>query len=420
MLRQMLSDPGFIAEHRHGPTCFTRERALSFATMVTWLLLNFQNSMRQSLQRLLDARRGKSVLAATKGALSQARAKLKASALVALNRAVVREAESQLRLARWFGHRVIAVDGSALRLPETPEFIKAFGGARHRSGLRPLARASIAFDVMNRIVVSAALAPWCSGERALMTQHLDALRAGDLILLDRGYPALWMFALLQARGIDFCARLDFGLWGRTLDLVHHDADELWYVAPLGKRAQAVCAAAGVSITALRLRVVRVRLKNGEDEFLVTSLLDDTRYPHYLFRDLYGRRWSVEECFKQIKCRVTAENFSGRTELAVYQDFHARILLVNLTNLFCIESDRRIRRDDVTRQRQHLHQTNRHFGLAQLRQFLPRFLLTPTVAMARTILARFASEAEAIRPDRSYPRIKTLVQNEYPLAYKPVA
>jgi hypothetical protein len=387
---------------------------------VTWLLLNFQSSMRQALQRLLDARAGKPVIAATKGALSQARAKLKDSALVALNRLVIGEAEAALPVARWFGHRVLAVDGSSLRLPESAEFIQAFGGTRHRHGLRPLARASLAFDVLNRVTVSAALAPWQQGERALFAQHLEAFRENDLVLFDRGYPALWLFALLQARGIHFCARLDAGLWGRTLDLIQHGTDELCYIAPLGKRARAVCAVAGVSLSALRLRVLRVRLESGEDEFLVTSLLDTQRYPHHLFRDLYARRWAVEEALKQLKVRLTAENFSGKTALAVRQDFHARVLLANLVNLFCIESDRRIRGQDQRRQRQHPHQTNRHYALAQLRHFLPRFLLAPTLGLVRALLGRLASEAESIRPERSYPRRTSRFRRGYPIAYKPVA
>lgn len=319
--------------------------------------------MRQTLQRLLDNLPGGGI-AATKGAISQARTKLKDSALVAINRLVLGQAEGGLSSARWMGHRLIAVDGSSLRLPQSAQIIEAFGGSQHRRGLRPLARVAVAFDVLNRVIVGAALSPWKQGERSLLTQLLQDLRAGDLVLLDRGYPALWLFALLQAHGVHFCARLDTGLWGRTLDLLQHGTHELCYVACLSKRAKAVCAAFGVDLAVLRLRVVRVRLKSGEDEFLVTSLLDAERYPLHLFSDLYARRWAVEESFKQLKARLTAENFSGKTALSVRQDFHARVLLANLVNLFALTSDRRIRAQDRHRQRRHAHQTNRHYALAQ--------------------------------------------------------
>lgn len=418
-LRHTLTDPEFIAAHRQRPQDFTRTRALPFATVVTWLLLNFQSSMRQSLQRLLDDLCHGRFTAVTKGAISQARVKLKASALIALNEGLLRQADEGARLARWMGHRLLAIDGSSLHLHAFAELAKAFGGLHHGNGLRPLARVSFAFDVLNRVVVSAALAPWKQGERALFAQQLDAFNDDDLLLFDRGYPALWLFALVRARGAHFCARLDEGQWSRAFDLLLNQTRELCYVAPLSRRAQRVCAEFGVQCTSLRLRVLRVKLPNGEHEYLVTSLLDAQRYPHHLFADLYDRRWGVEEAFKQIKARLTVENFSGKSALAVEQDFHARVLLLNLTNLFVLEADRRIARD--TAHRQHRYQANRHFALALLRKTLPRLVLASTgVRLIGALLQRMSSEAESIRPERSYPRDFKRARCRYPLAYKAVA
>lgn len=153
-----------------------------------WLLLNFQSSMRQALQCLLDEA-GMNALAVTKGAISQARQKVKASALAALNQVVVAEAEAAGDRARWLGHRLLAVDGSSLRLHD-PQLVQHFGGQRLHRGVRPLARVSVVFDVLNRWTVGAALAPWRQGERALFGQLLDVLRPNDLVLMDRGDHAL--------------------------------------------------------------------------------------------------------------------------------------------------------------------------------------------------------------------------------------
>lgn len=383
-----------------------------------WLLLNFQSSMRQALQRLLDEA-GETALSVTKGAISQARQKVKASALVALNDLVVAEAKPAGDNARWMGHRLLAVDGSSLRLND-PQLVPSFSGQRHRRGVRPLARVGVVFDVLNRLIVGAALASWRQGERALFGQLLGSLRADDLVLMDRGYPALWLFALLQSRGVQFCARLDYGLWAATTLLAQHGGSELCYVARLTERAQALCAAHGVGLTEIKLRVLRVRLPNGQYEYLVTSLLDAERYPQHLFADLYARRWAVEEALKFLKRRVLVENFTGRNELAVQQDFHARVLLANLTQLFALASDRRIRKADHERGQHLAHQTNRAWALAQVRHFLPRWLLRPTLALVREILHRLASAPEAIRPARAYPRNKPRMQRGFSFAYKPVA
>jgi hypothetical protein len=44
--------------------------------------------------------------------------------------------------------------------------------------------------------------------------------------------------------------------------------------------------------AINVRFVRVRLSTGEFEVLVTSLLDEAKYPAAGFLELYGLRWGV--------------------------------------------------------------------------------------------------------------------------------
>ena len=46
------------------------------------------------------------------------------------------------------------------------------------------------------------------GERQFLFEHLDRLSAGDLLLLDRGYPCRWLVAVLNQRSINFCMRVD--------------------------------------------------------------------------------------------------------------------------------------------------------------------------------------------------------------------
>ena len=49
---------------------------------------------------------------------------------------------------------------------------------------------------------------YSNGERSLLVRCLSALSSTDLLVMDRGYPAWWLFALLAQKGISFCARLD--------------------------------------------------------------------------------------------------------------------------------------------------------------------------------------------------------------------
>ena len=106
-------------------------------------------------------------------------------------------------------------------------------------------------------------------------------------------------------------------------------EQIVTVSP-GYEAKKICKELGLSTDPLTLRLVRVELSTGEVEVLITSLLDMQLIPHDQFSDLYHNRWPVEEDYKVIKSRIEVENWSGKTVLAIYQDFHAKVFTKNLT------------------------------------------------------------------------------------------
>ena len=70
-----------------------------------------------------------------------------------------------------------------------------------------LARISQVYDPLNKLILDALIAPYHRDERDLLVEHLCALEAGCLLLLDMGYPAFRVFAALQTRKIAWCARV---------------------------------------------------------------------------------------------------------------------------------------------------------------------------------------------------------------------
>ena len=61
-----------------------------------------------------------------------------------------------------------------------------------------LARISQVYDPLNGLILDALIAPYHRDERDLLVEHLAALEAGCLLLLDMGYPAFWLPANAQA------------------------------------------------------------------------------------------------------------------------------------------------------------------------------------------------------------------------------
>jgi len=124
--------------------------------------------------------------------------------------------------------RVLAVDGTRLVLPNHPSVVEEFGQQKfgpNADSPRSLAMGSMLYDVLNQITIDARLSPYASSERDLLMQHMDKVKTGDLLLLDRGYPCFWLLFLLKARGIQFCVRLKEDWWLQVKDFTESDEKE---------------------------------------------------------------------------------------------------------------------------------------------------------------------------------------------------
>jgi hypothetical protein len=156
--------------------------------------------------------------AVTKSAFCAARQKLKPSAFIELNHHLVRRWYHDAPVRRWCRLEVRAVDGSTLRLPDTPDAIATFGQMfPAHSAPATLARISQVYDPLNKLILDALIAPYHRDERELLFEHLAALEVGCLLLLDMGYPAFWVFAALQTRKIAWCARVALDTWSVVRD-----------------------------------------------------------------------------------------------------------------------------------------------------------------------------------------------------------
>ena len=56
------------------------------------------------------------------------------------------------------------------------------------------------------------MSPRSCGERNLAAHHMKHIDSTTLLLLDRGCPAFWLFALIFAQGAHFCARIAITQW----------------------------------------------------------------------------------------------------------------------------------------------------------------------------------------------------------------
>jgi hypothetical protein len=155
--------------------------------------------VKSSLQRELDGfykeitGTGFNIRQVTKGAFTQARAKLNPEAFVELNDNVNGTFYDQAPYLAWHNMRLLSVDGSRLVLPRHKSIQEEFG--QHHFGPnadspQSLALCSFLYDPINLLTLDAQLAPYASSERDLLYQHLEKYKPEICYCLTVATPAL--------------------------------------------------------------------------------------------------------------------------------------------------------------------------------------------------------------------------------------
>ena len=355
-----------------------------------------------------------------KGNLTKARAKLNFGAFIELNDHINHYFYENFQFRSWHGFKLFAIDGTTLRVPDEKEISKHFGVWNSTKGKKPCpkARASQMFDVLNKNTVDAIISPKSEGENELAAFHFLKLMPGDLILLDRGYPAHWLFKLSLTMNAQFCARISYKKWKVVKKFYTSGKKEQIVKIESSSVSKRKCFQMGLDKKPIRVRLLRIELDTGETEILVTSLTDMDMYPHELFAELYHLRWPVEEDYKTLKYRLQVENFSGKSVHSVYQDFHAKVISKNLTAVIATTTREEI--IEKSRALKYDHQINFAQALSNMKDTIvllfnrPMEMIGVLISKIRKI---FIQTTEAVRSNRKFPRRHRVKQKRFFLEYK---
>lgn len=367
------------------------------ALMMSGMCASVQAELDQLFGALDDA--GRRVRAVSAQAFSKARRGLSAELFDLARARLITLAQPHIVLMQWNGLRLVAADGSRLRV-----------GTRHGHELRADHYAFALFLPGPELTLHAALHPADGGERQMLFEALEVLQPNtDLLLLDRGFIGNTMVAALAQREIAFCMRVDARNWKCVTAFARSGEAErvVTLAAPNGQDAcdyELACMPTTV-------RLIRDVTPSGRVRVLMTSLLDAQRYPAASFGALYHQRWRVEEAFKRLKHRLRLEAVTGLDYLALQQDFGAKILA---DNLYTLLSDL-----DAPPDSGHTSRPNRVYAQGALKPILGACLLR-----IRRYLDCLAGALEVIRqtrcrrqPSRSYPRPPRKAKPHFHLAYK---
>ena len=392
-----LASPEFLltARHPEHPTAFTRDRKLPLASLVAVMLCGMRMSIQAELDRFFANLRQQAQLVhhVTEQAFSQARAKLSLTALALLNDWVIERAQHYGFVPLWRGLRLVAADASTVRFGLRASQVKC-------AALADQVLFALFLPGAELIYAAKLYSMRNNNERQMLFEHLGRLGSTDLLLMDRGYPCLWLIAVLNRLGIPFCMRVEkSGNAGFACvrDFLRSGLAErvVTLRAPNKRDAKDY----GCTRVPQTVRLVRHLAPNGAVRVLMTTLFDVQRFPASCFGDLYHERWDIEEAFKRIKGRLSLEHVSGLSQQVVEQDVAAKVVCDNLQMLTSKTAHTRAELPQEVR-------INHAFAHTALKSLLPALLLATRVGRRLiTLLQLIAKENYRHKTGVSKPRNK---------------
>jgi hypothetical protein len=424
LLRRRLCDAEFSARHRVRAEDFTRQRQLTFPVVMLFILQKTVKSIQRHLHEFLDELAGGAVFEpVTTGAFTHARAKLKHTAFIELNQQSVLPwiygGEQTQKLQRWHGHRLLGVDSSLTRLPNSQDLFEQFSTVQVSNHLGntgtsyPEGRMSVVYDLLNRVGLDGRLEPSSVGEVDLAIEQLAVATAGDVLINDRGFTGYAYLAWHHRLGLDYIARCSTGSFAAAQKLFRMNRAGRSIVVKLLAPADQKSQLRGLGLPLeLTVRFVSVRLSTGELEVLATSLLDEQIYPTEEFLTVYHWRWNHETFYGVVKGRLDLENFSGQTSEAVRQDFHSTLLLCNLETVLTGGTTAILK--EQTLEHGKPKQVNQAVAFHALKDQLLELLYSeiPAEKVIEKLQRLFLGAPVPIRSNRKIPRRKLSLYRSY--------
>lgn len=349
----------------------------------------------------------KQIRSMTSSAFTQYRDKLSFSAFKVTLAALIDHFYEHYTYTKYHGLRLVAIDGTILTLPRNKATIKEFGDnvlSKNRKWIK--AQVSFASDVLNNICLDAVIGAYKVSEVSQSLSHLNKLGQNNLYLFDRGYFSKLFLTQVQATKSQFCFRIQRNSCKEFRTFIASELIDTIIRLPIENKT-------------IRIRITKVILDSGEEEYLVSSLFDQKKFTVSELKKLYQKRWGIEEQYKDIKHAVAIENFIGKKPNSIKQEFYASILTYNLSMMVL---KRQVDKKVNKTKKKHVYQANKRAILAKFKQcFVKLFFNKKQKYKIIVNIIKFVSkEAVPIRKNRKYERNQTFkAKKKFHRAYVPV-
>jgi hypothetical protein len=331
-------DPDWIDQALSATGTATVRRRRLPAEQVVWVVLGmalYRDRPLEDIVSKLDLALPGGAGTMARSSVSQARARLSSEPMKWLfERCASTWAERSAASHRWRGLRLYGIDGSTVRVPDTPENREVFGGQRGRDGGPsgyPMARVVVLMVLRSHLLAAASFGRYQGTYELEYAKPLCAsVPADSLTILDKGFfGASLLLGLQGGTNRHWLTRAKSNLSAKVIESFGTGDELVEMTVSSHARAQ------DPSLPSRwRARRIRYQRPGFREQWLLTSLCDPQRFPAHEIVALYHERWELELGYDEIKTDLLDREEAIRSKKpdGVRQELWGVLLAYNLLRL----------------------------------------------------------------------------------------
>ena len=330
-----------------GENAFIRNRKLPLQKLIEDILL-FEN---KSIEKSLLENHQFSTTTPTAAAFVRQRDKLKPEAFEYIFHSFNKKILS-LCTNTFEGYRLLAGDGTDVNIYLNPNDKETYISEYGKRGFN-LLHVNTLYDLENQIYTDVTISgKRKTSERKALDVMADRaeLEKRTIIILDRGYEGLNVYAHLIVNGFYFLIRLkdtdsngitsSYKECGDTFDIdfekiirrhapCHAENKDDYKI--IGDQTPFDFLKEAGDEFPMKFRIVRFQLENGNYECVATNLPREEFSPEKL-RALYARRWGIEVSYRDLKYTLGMNNLHSRKTNSIKQEIYSNLIMHNFCRI----------------------------------------------------------------------------------------
>jgi hypothetical protein len=416
-----INDEGIISLCKKAPQNFTRQRKIGARELIVYNLNKKGLTTKMELEDFIVECNIEDV---SSPALLKQREKLNPEVFKYLHndnlKAFYNQFSSEVKTFK--GHILAAIDGSDWEIPNTQYARGAYNAQKNQYTSIARMKVSNCFDVLNCYVLDTQIESNKFNELELAKRHLKVAKTltGQFPLIrimDRYYNSLSEVYHSLKNNDSFVVRLQSKFSKKDQEKMksHDEWIELSYETNrirYWKDKDSELYEFYENGNTLKVRLVKIELKTGETEVLMTNLKEED-FTCEDIAHIYKMRWGIETNYHYLKESMKMTNISSGKKDIIKQEIFSQMLVFNMLQSLINEAEQEIDQSKY----KHKMKININMAVGYLKRFFIVILLEENLKkrqeLSETLHNKILKQIVPIRGDRDYARNKS-TSNKHPI------